>query len=291
MRYLCTLALSLVAVVAVAGDPPLMIALKPDKNPEAMREERLRLSAVLEPLVGTRVEVSIPVSGAVIRQGLASGSIDLAWLSATDMALASDERSADLLLAGEIDGRTWYESVWVVAATSAYQSIADLKGRPVAFASRTSTSGLAIPLLDLVQRGLLTATAPAPAGFFGQGNVVFGTGYVSAVQRVLDGQAEAAAVSDYVMLKDQHLTPAQKAALRILQRQGPVPTHCLAVRAGLPAAQRERVLAALRALDSATHAGLRDKVFTSRLVPVDAEAHLRPVRAAKALAERALGGK
>jgi phosphonate transport system substrate-binding protein len=169
-----------------------VVALKPDKNPEILRAEKARLEVFLSERLGRKTEVIVPLSGTVILEGFANGTIDLGYLSATDLVNARARGLADLLLAGEFpDGRTAYDSYWVVKKAAPYASIADLRGRPVAFASRTSTSGFVVPIYDLYQRGLLGPDAD-PASFFGAGNVFFGVGYVSAVERVLAGEAEAA---------------------------------------------------------------------------------------------------
>jgi hypothetical protein len=127
--------------------------------------------------------------------------------SATDMVHARKADAAELLLVGEIDGRRDYSSLWLCLKEKPYESLEQLRGKPVAFASPTSTSGHLIPRLDLKKRGLI---AKEPVEFFGEGNVWFGTGYMSGVERVLSGEAEAAAVSDYVFEKDKHMTPEQK---------------------------------------------------------------------------------
>jgi ABC-type phosphate/phosphonate transport system substrate-binding protein len=95
-------------------------------------------------------------------------------------------------------------------------------------------------------------------------------------------------VSDYVFDQDKHLSAEQRARLRVLQSQGPVPSHVLAVRASLPPADRDALRTALLALNEAPHTTLRDRVFTTTLVPVSADEHLRPLAAALPLAERAL---
>lgn len=261
---------------AAAGPGKLVVALKPDKSPDAMREEKARLAEWLGKKLGRPVEVVVPLSAAVIQQGLAGGSIDLAWLSSTDMWLARKSGAASILLAGEIAGRTAYESWWVCLKEKPYASVLDLKGRPVAFASRTSTSGYLVPVSDLVDRGALAPGAD-PEAFFGKGNVFWGTGYVSGVERVLSGQAEAAAVSYYVLAEEKHLTAEQRARLKKLQAQGPVPTHVLAVRATLPAGERDALRAAILSMTSAEEVALRDRVFGSPLRAVDEAAHLAPV--------------
>jgi len=269
--------MTLALLPGVVAAETLVVALKPDKNPEKMLAERAALGQALGQALGREVQVVVPLAAAVIQEGLAGGTIDIGYVSGTEMVQALDRGTADLLLAGEIKGKTAYESLWVVRADSPLDSVASLRGQRIAFASRTSTSGFLIPRWDLHRQGLITDGDPTP--FFGAGNIFYGSGYVSAVERVLDGQAEAAAVSDYVIDGDKHLTPEQKARLKVIARQGPVPTHCLAVRKAIPAEERTRIIAALQGLPTT----LRDQVFTSALVPVDPTRHLASVREALAL--------
>lgn len=269
----------LVAPLAVANTPSeptqIVIALKPDKNPDQMAAEKKLLQDSLGKKIGLPVKVMIPTSAAVILQGFANGTVDLGYLSSLDMVNAERAKAADVLLVGRIKGRTFYESIWLVRNDKTYSNIQDLRGKPVAMASRTSTSGYLIPYWDLIERKLVKAKEH-PEAFFGTGNVWFGTGYVTAVQRVLDGTAEAAAVSDYVFLGDKHLSAEQKQKLKILQRQGPVPTHVMAARRTLSPELRQKVVAAIRDLTPE----LRDKVFTSELVEQDANTHLATTRKA-----------
>lgn len=260
--------------------PELVVALKPDKDPDAMLEERERLAAWLGERTGRAVRVVVPTSGAVIEQGLGNGTVDMAWVSSTSLAQYRGRGIGELLLVSEVDGKTAYESYWLGRAGSGMRGVEALRGKAVAFASPTSTSGYVIPLHDLAVRGLVDAEGGAE-GYFGRGNVHFGTGYVSAVLRVLDGSVEAAAVSDYVYLGDKHLTPDQKAGLEIVARQGPVPTHCLAVRTGIPEELREELRAAFLAL-GAEDADLEKRIFSGPLRAVDADAHLRPIEEALA---------
>jgi phosphonate transport system substrate-binding protein len=280
-------AVALVAPTRAASPITLskvIVALKPDKDPDAMIAERAQLSEYLSKQLGKPVEVIVPLSSAVILEGLSNGTIDLAYLAATDMLNAINEQTAALLLAGEIDGKTSYQSYWVTLKEKPYQSVADLKGKPIAFSSKTSTSGYVIPLWDLRQKNLISDSGNAEE-FFGAGNVWFGSGYVSAVERVLNGDAEAAAVSYYVLDKDKHLTKEQRQKLRRLAAQGPVPTHVIAIRSQISEADRTALRDALLAMDKG-NPELRDRVFTSRLVEVDAATHLGSLREAIALAQR-----
>ena len=193
LAFLAALVLPLTLPAAQGSPARVVIALKPDKDPELMAQERKSLSAYLSERLGKPVDVIIPLTSAVILEGLANGTVDLGYLSATDMVNARKIGAADLLLAGEINGKPSYPSYWVALKDKPYTKVEDLRGKPVAFASRTSTSGYVIPMWDLKQKGLV-ATANAEE-FFGRNHVIYGTGYVSAIERVLSGEAEAAAVS------------------------------------------------------------------------------------------------
>jgi phosphonate transport system substrate-binding protein len=262
----------------------VVVALKPDKDPDAMIAERKQLAEYLSKQLGKPVEVIVPLSSAVILEGLSNGTIDLAYLAATDMVNALNQQNATLLLAGEIDGKTSYKSYWITLKEKPYQSVEDLKGKPIAFSGKTSTSGYVIPLWDLRQKNLISDSGKAEE-FFGEGNVWFGSGYVSAVERVLNGDAEAAAVSYYVLDKDKHLTAEQRQKLRRLAEQGPVPTHVIAIRSRISDADRTALREALLAMDK-ENPELRDRVFTSRLVEVDPATHLGSLRESIALAKR-----
>jgi phosphonate transport system substrate-binding protein len=254
----------------------LVVALKPDKNPDQMMQERASLEKYLREKLNRPVQVIIPLSAAVINEGFANGTIDLGYLSATDLINAKD---AELLLAGEIGGKTTYKSYWLALKEKPYRTVEDLRGKPVAFASKTSTSGFVIPLWDLRRKNLVSERAD-PEEFFGQGNVFYGTGYVSAVERVLNGEAEAAAASYYVLDEDKHLSAEQRARLKKVAEQGDVPTHIISVRKSLPAAEKENLKKAVLSLNEGGGEALRDKLFTSKLVETDEGKHLAPLREA-----------
>ena len=287
-RFLTALTAVALLAATASAQPALVLALKPDKNPEALLQEKQALEEFLAARLARPVKVIVPLSSAVIVEGFANGTVDLGYLSATDLARAKKVGGARLLLAGEFpDGQRSYRSYWLTLADRPYTDVAQLRGKPVAFASKTSTSGFVVPLWDLRQRGLVSERGD-PEEFFGRGNVFFGVGYVSAVERVFAGEAEAAAVSDYVFDQDKHLTAAQRARLKVVQAQGPVPSHVIAVRASLPAAEADAVRAALLAFNDTAHTALRDRLFTTKLVPASEDEHLAALTAALALAERAL---
>ena len=114
-------------------------------------------------------------------------------MSSTDAARNLSQETADILLVHLKNGKPHYKSIWLTKKEKTYQSIDELKGKPVAFASRSSTSGFLIPTWDMMKRGLV-GNETSLTDFFSL--TLYGTGYVSAVEKVLSGEVEAA-VSDY----------------------------------------------------------------------------------------------
>jgi len=251
-----------------------VIALKPDKNPDRMLEERKALESFLSKRLNKPVKVIVPLSSAVILEGLSNKTIDAAFIASVDMIQAQKRDIAQILLASEIKGKTSYESYWLTLKNKPYKNISDLKGKPVAFASRTSTSGFLMPLAALVKRNLIAKNGKAE-DFFGKNNIFYGTGYVSAIEQVLSGNAEAAAVSDYVFIGTQHLSQEQKDKLKILDTQGPVPTHMIAARSSLKEEDSKALFNAFSYLNEKKWLSLRDKIFNAKLVKVNTLDHLK----------------
>ena len=268
----------------------IQIALKPNKDVQGQREDEKLLSDELTTRLGIPVTITTPSSKAIIEAGLANKTIDLGYVSSGDAISFADNDVAEVLVAGQhesvdADGESYkgayYYSVWLSLKDKPYTQISDLKNKPVAFASRTSTSGLLVPSWDLIKRGLVKEGGSLK-DFFGENNVFYGTGYVSAVEQVLEGKAEAAAVSYYVYEKDKHLSQEQRNKLKVVQRQGPVASHTFCVRKTLPNAARTALKDAMLTMVE-EKPQLCNRLFGGTLVEVDPVAHLKPPREAKAL--------
>ena len=255
----------------------LVIALKANKNPEKMLSEKEALEKHLSAKLNRAVEVLIPSDSSVVVESFRNGTLDLGYLSSTDAARNLDQNTASILLIHLKNGKPHYQSVWLSLKEKSYQSISELAGKPVAFASRSSTSGYLIPVWDLAKKGHIGPDRSL-TDFFSE--VLYGTGYVSAVEKVLSGEVEVAAVSDYVFNGDnKYLSDKQKSRLRIVQQQGPVPSHTLCIRSSISREDAAIIEAALLDMNRESPA-LRDQVFNGELVKVEPNEHLRVTREA-----------
>ena len=255
----------------------VVIALKANKNPASMLAEKADLEEYLSGKLERKIEVIIPTDSSVVVESFRNGTLDLGYLSSTDAARNLAQDTAGILLVHLKNGQPHYQSVWLCKKEKNYASITDLKDKPVAFASRSSTSGYLIPTWDLCKKGLVGPNI-ALTDYFSQ--TIYGTGYVSAVEKVLSGEVEAAAVSDYVFKGDnKYLTDAQKAQLKVVQEQGPVPAHTLCIRSTVSKQDRKLLEEALLEMNQ-DNPELRDRIFNGELIVVDETKHLAVTRAA-----------
>ena len=157
------------------------------------------------------------------------------------------------------------------------------------FTSPTSTSGYVMAYSRLGDEGLLEAKQK-PDAFFSTAE--FANGYDKALLAVLNGQADACAVSDYTMEGPKagaYLTTEDREGLRVLSQTPGVPTHLIGARADLPQDLRDAIKAALLEVSRDNADMLADVYGAARFVESTAERHL--VGAVKALTNTGLAAQ
>jgi phosphonate transport system substrate-binding protein len=220
-------------------------------------------------------------------EALRANRADVAFLSSRPALKAEQLANARLYLAEVRDnysGRFTYNSIFVVrndsplkARNNAKTTLEQLRGKKMAFTSPTSGSGFIFPVSELVKQGLVP-NRDRLDGFFGQ--VSYGGNYSKALQAVVRGQAEVAAVSEYALLPP-YITPEEKNQLRVLHRISGVPAHGIAIDDDVDPRVRERLINSLLKLNQSQNNQLLRNLYNStELVRVDHSRHLAPVRQA-----------
>ena len=218
-------------------------------------------------------------------EALKADQAEVAFLGSRSALKAEQLAGARLYLAEvrpDYSGGHTYRSVFVVRKDSPLQSKSDakqnleqLRGKKIAFTSPTSGSGFIFPVGDLVKQGLVE-NRDRVKEFFGE--VTYGGNYGGALQAVLKGQAEVAAVSEYA-LKAPHVTPEEGKQLRILHAISGVPAHGIAIDDRVPADLRGRLVSALQKLNEpANNALLKNLYNSTELVSIDHTSHLAPMQ-------------
>lgn len=281
---LCLSVLPLLAAApVVAADKPLTVIFQKQKEPEALKASAERLGTLLGEALGREVRVVVPLDYSASVQALIAGQADVAYVSALPFLLARRDGGAKLLLVEQRAdargvARTEYDSVLVVRQDSKLQDWADFATQArtlkMAFTSPTSTSGYVFPRKRLVEEGLLPRAAD-PKTLFAE--VRFGGSYTQALNEVLAGRADVAAVSDYTVegpAADVYLPAAERAKLRVLARTSGVPTHLVAVRKGLDPALEAKLAETLLALSAKEPQLFRDVYGATGFVRADEDAHV-----------------
>lgn len=275
-------------VLVRAADPEQVVfVFQRQKDPSKVQADADRVAEHLSKAIGKPVKAVVPGDYSATVQALRSEQAEFAYVSSLPFLLARRDAGATLLLAEERpdvangSARTDYDSILVVAADSPLQSLDQLVARAkdlrFCFTSTTSSSGYIIPYAAFVERGLLEPKQDVRRAFR---SVAFGGGYTQALQEVLAGRADVAAVSDYVMdgpRKDVYLDAEQRSKLRVLARLPGVPTHVICARGGLSEELKTKVRDALVKLSTEQPELLASVYGASKLVVVDEAKHVQPV--------------
>jgi phosphonate transport system substrate-binding protein len=237
-------------------------------------------------------ELKMPVEAIVADdaaavEALKADKAEVAFLGSRAALKANQLAGAKLYLAevrANYSGGNTYRSIFVVRNDSplqknsnAKENLAQLKAKKIAFTSPTSGSGFIFPVSELVQQGLVP-DRDRLAGFFG--DVSYGGNYGAALQAVLRGQADVAAVSEYA-LKPPHVTEEEGKQLRILHEISGVPAHGVSIDDRVPEVMRNQIIAALEKLNEPANNALLTELYNSeKLIKVDHDTHLAPMKAA-----------
>ena len=249
----------------------LIFAFQPQENPDGLQLDTERFAEFIGERVGVEVEIFLPTNYSAVVEALRANNADVAYFSGLPYLMAHKMAGAELLVVEERDGNPFYYSQWYVLDDSDIHELSDLEGRSIAFTSPTSTSGYLFPLAEVIDQGLLEQGASADRFF---GNIVFAGGYQQALLSLVNGRVEAAAASDYAL--QQYLSDEERDRIRVISQQGPVPTHGLAVRGGLPEELKDEIRQALLELNDDEHIELLRSVYgAERLVARDHDEHVK----------------
>ena len=265
-----------------APKPKLVIAIQPTANPDQLSAESKELEQYLEQKVDADVQIIVPTLFAGVIEALRFGHAQAAFMSAWPAALAAKHAGTEVALAEvrevvigqDKQEKPFYFSYWVTRKDSQYTSLSDLKGKKVAFSSPLSTSGYVFPMARLVELGLVTSTGkdPDPKEFFG--DVVFAGCYAQAWEALKQGQVDATIIAGDVSEK---LYREVLDGTRILEQQGPIPSHAVVFSKDLSEPLRSQLSAALLDLGSPERRPLMRKFISGIFIGFQAsnnETHL-----------------
>jgi len=249
----------------------LVIAVQPTNTPEQLSTDAGELRSFLQQRLGRDVELVFPTTFAGVIEALRFGHAHAAFMSAWPAALAQKHAGAEVALAEvrevvigdqKVDA-TYYFSYWVVRKDSPITSVGELRGRRVAVPSQLSTSGYVAPMARLVELGLLPASNSEvdPKQFFG--DVILAGGYAQGWEALKTGQVDATVIAGDVA---ESLYREVLDNTRVIETQGPIPSHGVVFAKNLEGPARTQLRDALMELGSPEHRPLMRKFISGIFV-------------------------
>ena len=222
-------------------------------------------------------------NGLAVVESLRFGHAHVGFMSAWPAQLAVRLGGAEVPLAEvrqvvigkEKKEAPYYFSYWVVLPNSPYQNLQSLKGKSVCFPSPISTSGYVAPMGRLAELNLIQTTQGKeadPKTFFKE--VLFGGGYGQCWQALKQGQVEATVTAGDIPEK---LYNEVISSTRIIEQQGPIPSHAVVVSKELKDPLRSRIIGRISKLGEPEHRSLMRSFISSIFVgfkPTTADEHL-----------------
>jgi phosphonate transport system substrate-binding protein len=247
---------------------PLRIAFVSYANPQTVVKDSQAVVQYLNPFAGVPIQSFVTLDYGSSIEAMRGGKADLAFVDPLAFMMAHEQIGAlPLLLEVYGYGKPAYHSCIWVRRDSGINTLADLRGKTIAFADQIDMSGHLLPREVFVQTGLLSSKR-VDGEFFKQ--VYFAGGDEQAMRSVANRFVEAAGVSQYA---DQLLRLEERDQVKAIATSIESPSHLVMARKGLDKAVAERVKRALLALEISDS---NDKLILSKLYGVQgfAEAKL-----------------
>jgi phosphonate transport system substrate-binding protein len=203
------------------------IGVVPYESATQLKDEYAPFTAYMSKKLGKPVEIFVAQDYSGVCQALSAGQIDIAYLNPLSYALYADKlkdtpRHLVPISMPVIHKSLYYFGAIFCRTDSGIKTIADLKGKKMAFSDATSTSGYLYPTEYLMAHGI------NPKKDF---PVIFFAGSQSVVPSVLNKSTDAGAVFEEALKKG--VSPERQAQLKVLARVGPIANGMVVARGDL----------------------------------------------------------
>ena len=200
----------------------LLLTYSPQEDPVTYEKMWEPYVKHLRQCIGRPVRYFQVHSSAASIEALRSGRVHLNLLSAGDTPFAVNVGGAQPFAnhGTEKGGITSYHLIVVVKTASPYKTLAELKGKRVAHVAPSSNSG------NLAPRALFPAEGVVPEKDY---KVVYSGKHDNSIEGVINGDYDAAAVADDVLVRMVQRGAVKEGDLRIIYKSRPFPAGSLAL--------------------------------------------------------------
>ncbi len=212
--------------------------------PEEAATEQVRkfgpLTKYLERTQGMKVEF-VPVSDyPAAVEALVNKQVDLVWFGGFTHVQAQIRSGGKIIPIAQREEDTKFRSVFIAQKKSGITKLADLKGKQFSFGSQSSTSGSLMPRSFLLEAGI------DPERDFKR--VSYSGAHDATIASVVSGRVDGAALDITIWNKFVAEKKVDTSKVDVFFTTPPYFNYNWSVHADMPAAQREKIKAALLAL-------------------------------------------
>jgi phosphate/phosphite/phosphonate ABC transporter binding protein len=210
---------------------PLSFGVSQPNGPKRAASGKALLEPYLSDALKRPVKVVILGSYEELSQALASGKVDLAWVEPVAFVVAQQKnRDVQAIAKALRRGKLYYRAALIVRADSPVQALADLKGKSVAWVSKSSASGYLFP------RALVASQGTNPDSFFRSQS--FAGDHPRVCELVREKRADAGATftderaADAAPVADGCAESPPVGDFRVIAVSAPIPNDVVAARPG-----------------------------------------------------------
>jgi phosphonate transport system substrate-binding protein len=241
------------------------VTLRVTTIPEEAATEQVRkfapLADYLEKQLGMTVVFTPVTDYPAAVESLVNKKVDLAWLGGITFVQANIRSGGKIIPFAQREEDTRFQSVFITKTSSGIKTLADMKGKQISFGSVSSTSGHLMP-----RNALLQANIDPEKDFK---RIAYSGAHDATIASVVSGKVDAAALDITVWKKFVAENKVDTQAVNVFFTTPPFFNYNWSVHADMPANLRERIKAALLALNPANpeHAEILKLNRATRYVP------------------------
>jgi phosphonate transport system substrate-binding protein len=222
-----------------SAENPIVMYFVPSHEAESVTTTADGLAALLDAQTGLHFKASTATSYVGIVEAMGAGQVQVGWLPPVAYIFAHQRNGDEALLKVIRHGKPTYRGQIMVRSGSPYKSVADLKGRRIAFPEQTSASGYYYPAALLKAAGVDPENDIEPR---------FSGGHDAALLMLVHGEADAACGFEDIRTRVEAVVPDVMAKVRVLAYTPEIPADNVCVSKSLPAELRQKVLDGLLAM-------------------------------------------
>lgn len=209
----------------------ITIAYAPNESTEQSADARNGLAADLKAELGVEVEEIQATDYNAIIEALRTGKADLAYMGPLAIALGNDRASVEPIAMKADNGdksKAIYHSLLVTNSKNTdINSIADIKGKTIAFVDPDSTSGNLVPTAEIIKafpNDSLTSDKLHTNGDFFEVASYSGK-HQAGLQAAIKGDVDVVPISDQILASEIENGNANKDDVKVIHTSGDIPAE------------------------------------------------------------------